>query len=73
MAMKPEMLRLLRWYDLRTGKKFDNVKLADELSCCLCAPMPLRPVLAKFKRKSRADRRSIALSYLGSLYPSEGT
>lgn len=73
MHMKPEMQSLFRWYDLRTGRKFDDVKLADELSCCLCVPARLRSAFAKFKRKSRNDRRSLALSYLGSLFPKEGT
>jgi len=72
MPMKPEMHKLLAWYDRRTGKKFDNVKLADELSCCLCVPSALKVVHSKFKRKSRNDRRSIALTYLGLLFEREG-
>jgi len=71
-TMKPEMHRLLAWYDRKTNKAFDSVGLADELSCCLCAPPSMRETLAKFKRKSRESRRSLALSYFSSLFPEEG-
>jgi hypothetical protein len=71
--MKPDMLKLLVWYDRKTNKKFDHVDLADELSCCLCVPPTLKMAHSKFKRKSHNDRRSIALTYLGLLFERDGT
>lgn len=67
MHMSPEMRRLLRWFDRKTGYKLDAHDLAVGLSAEKTAPPTMRETLRKYKRKNKNDRGSLTLSYMAGV------
>lgn len=64
--MGPDIEKLMRWFDKKTGYGYDHEGLAHALSTCREVPPAKREALRKFKRKSWDARRSLTSSYLAT-------
>ena len=62
--MGPDIEKLLRWFDKKTGKKLDDEALMTGVSECSTVPPSMQEAHRKFKRKSRASRASLVCTYL---------